>query len=279
MTLRRLVAQPWGPNAPATEILPGGVSAPIVEIDDVTGVIYVGGAAVTSGGGGGTIIGSGTIGTIPSWTGANSLGNSQASEIPIDPVEGFATLSYGVVTGSTISTGGAFLQTHVAFSTGYDAYCHDTTNNNLGRCATVNFFKSKGTQASPAAVAGTLSSPEALGRIRFAGYNGTVYIISNGGAAIEGDATETWITNTNLGACLKFFATNNGSATRQQVLYIGDNGNNKNHLVQVAPNAAPVDSNLIAGQLTMWLDEIGNNLVVRIRYSNNTLKTATIPLT
>lgn len=41
-----------------------------------------------------------------------------------------------------------------------------------------------------------------------------------------------------------------------------------------APAAAPTDANLASGQITPYLDETGDNLYFRVRYSDGTLKTA-----
>ena len=44
-------------------------------------------------------------------------------------------------------------------------------------------------------------------------------------------------------------------------------------------NSAPIDANLKTSSLSFYIDEIGNNLKARIKYSNGTLKTATVTLT
>ena len=46
-----------------------------------------------------------------------------------------------------------------------------------------------------------------------------------------------------------------------------------------SPNAAPTDSNLGNSQITFWLNEAGNQLTFRARYSGGTLKTGTVTLT
>ncbi|PYV31258.1 MAG: hypothetical protein DMG22_17640 [Acidobacteria bacterium] len=46
-----------------------------------------------------------------------------------------------------------------------------------------------------------------------------------------------------------------------------------------APSSAPTDANLNNSNISFWLDETGNNLKVRVKYSSGTLKTATIALT
>lgn len=48
---------------------------------------------------------------------------------------------------------------------------------------------------------------------------------------------------------------------------------------QAAPASAPTDGNLAAAQITFYLDESGNNLKIRVRYSDGTtLKTGTVAL-
>jgi len=44
-----------------------------------------------------------------------------------------------------------------------------------------------------------------------------------------------------------------------------------------APPSAP--ASLGNSQLSFWLDEHGNNLKISVKYSDGTLKSATIPLT
>lgn len=46
----------------------------------------------------------------------------------------------------------------------------------------------------------------------------------------------------------------------------------------VSPNEAPTDADLGNGFLTFYLNQAGNQLLVRVRYSNGTLKTATVAL-
>lgn len=45
-----------------------------------------------------------------------------------------------------------------------------------------------------------------------------------------------------------------------------------------AKNTAPVDADIPKGAIVFYLDEAGNNLKVRVKYSNGTLKTATVAL-
>jgi len=45
-----------------------------------------------------------------------------------------------------------------------------------------------------------------------------------------------------------------------------------------AANTAPNDSDIPNSHVTIWLDEIGNNLNIRVRYSDGTLKTGVVAL-
>lgn len=45
------------------------------------------------------------------------------------------------------------------------------------------------------------------------------------------------------------------------------------------PNSAPTDGDLSNGQLSAYVDESGNNLIFRVKYSDGTLKTGTVALT
>ena len=45
-----------------------------------------------------------------------------------------------------------------------------------------------------------------------------------------------------------------------------------------APSSAPTDADLDNGQMSAWLDEVGNLLTIRVRYSDGTLKTGTVAL-
>jgi hypothetical protein len=49
-------------------------------------------------------------------------------------------------------------------------------------------------------------------------------------------------------------------------------------LVMGAPNAAPADAELVNGQIQFYLDQTGNTLVVKAKYSDGTVKTGTLAL-
>lgn len=50
-------------------------------------------------------------------------------------------------------------------------------------------------------------------------------------------------------------------------------------VIQAAPNSAPSDGLIGSSQISFWLDQSGNNLKARVRYSDGTYKTATLGLT
>jgi DnaJ-class molecular chaperone len=71
-------------------------------------------------------------------------------------------------------------------------------------------------------------------------------------------------------------------ATTGDLLNLNNNGVRKMRLrangdtIVSANNAAPSSSLQHNSSLTFWLDEAGNNLKVQVRYSNGTVKTATV---
>jgi hypothetical protein len=135
---------------------------------------------------------------------------------------------------------------------------------NSGPC--VNLARSNGTQASPTVV----GVGDVIGRWTFLGWNGSAY---NFGVQINCQVTETWNTSAQ-GASLLFTNVKTGTTTSQQTLgLLGDTS-----IIQSAPSSAPTDGNLTNSSISFYVDEIGNNLKVRVKYSNGTLKTATIAL-
>jgi hypothetical protein len=63
-----------------------------------------------------------------------------------------------------------------------------------------------------------------------------------------------------------------------EVITGGVRGGSGGANVHNTPATAPTDANLKPGQISWYLDEAGNNLKARVKYSNGTLKTATIAL-
>lgn len=58
-----------------------------------------------------------------------------------------------------------------------------------------------------------------------------------------------------------------------------ESGQNVPAVAISAPNSAPSSAAMTDGSITAYLDESGNNLKFRVRYSNGTVKTATVALT
>lgn len=44
------------------------------------------------------------------------------------------------------------------------------------------------------------------------------------------------------------------------------------------PTIAPPDANLVASQFSVWVDESGNNLMFKVKYSGGTVKSGTVAL-
>lgn len=128
------------------------------------------------------------------------------------------------------------------------------------------FGRSNGTQASPAAIV----NGDNFARFNFIGYNGSGYVA---GSTIFLNASENW-NSTSCGTNIIFNNTKNTTLTSQQMLALINDGS----IVQSAPSSAPTDGNLTNSSISMYVDEIGNNLKIRVKYSNGTLKTATIAL-
>jgi len=196
MTLRKLTATPWGSGAPASETLPGGLSAPVVEIDDTTGTIYVGGVAQS--GGGGTPGGSssqvqfnnaGIFGGDSNFTWDNTNKILQVLT-PNSPIAG--NTDGKVVIGSSDN----IISVHSTYAVGATFYAHAAQS---FRAPILSLYKSRGTQASPTAI----QSGDALGAIDYGGYDGTAYAT---GAGISPQAAETW-TNSAHGTQVAFQIT------------------------------------------------------------------------
>jgi hypothetical protein len=150
------------------------------------------------------------------------------------------------------------LEMHQVHSQGISVYNHSHSS-------IINFFSSGGTQASPTAIGNTTVPVE----IRFGGYDGSVY---GPGAFIVSVANEAW-TPTAHGMSLQLKTVARGTMAAKTPLTLINNA-----VFLSADPAAPVDADLANSNISFYLDEAGNNLKVRVKYSNGTLKTATVPL-
>lgn len=82
----------------------------------------------------------------------------------------------------------------------------------------------------------------------------------------------------------EYQVSHGGSTSGFNFFYIRDQTNAVNvfkvstddHIAQAAPNAAPSSSFLDNSQISFYLDEVGNNLKVMVKYSNGTVKTGTL---
>jgi hypothetical protein len=95
-------------------------------------------------------------------------------------------------------------------------YIHMLLRNFVRRI--INFFKSKGTQASPAAVQSTGYELDSLGGINFGGWDGVEYF--TGSASILTSPDENW-TSSNHGGHLSIYGTNIGGASPQAIAQFG----------------------------------------------------------
>lgn len=72
---------------------------------------------------------------------------------------------------------------------------------------------------------------------------------------------------------IDFYTVNAAAALARIASFLPDG-----RLLQTTPNSAPTDGDLANGQVTAYLDEAGNNLKFRVKYSDGTLKTGTVAL-
>lgn len=216
---------------------------------------------------------------------ANLTFNNTNSELIVGPVTA-RTNAFNGVPSVIIQEQAGFnpLEIHSGHATGIDMYAHAAT---AGRDPTIDFLRSRGTQASPTSIL----NGDAIGGLLFGGYDSTQY---QANAAIAYQASEDWnptSTGTHLGisVCSNGTTSSKTAITCEQNTFvgIGNVGASPLFQLQTAPgnsvnlgafNAAPTDGNMGLGTIVFYLDEAGNNLKVRVKYSNGTLKTATIAL-
>ena len=134
------------------------------------------------------VIGNGSQGDASGLLQARSIGINTAAYVSAQlTIVGDATLGLPV-------------ELHSSYANGIDLYTHAAQG---FRGPYQEFFKSRGTQSSPAAV----QTNDALGGINFGGYDGTAYGV---GISIVASAQENW-TSSAHGSYLKFYVTPNGS--------------------------------------------------------------------
>lgn len=80
----------------------------------------------------------------------------------------------------------SILEIHNKYAVGIDLYTHEDAQ---FRAPFINFYKSRGTQASPTAVQSTGYELDSIGGINFGGWNGEAYAVS---AAIYSQSDENW---------------------------------------------------------------------------------------
>jgi len=117
---------------------------------------------------------------------------------------------------SNTGTGGLYsiLETHNKYAVAADFYTHD---NAAFRAPYVNFYRSRGTQASPTAVQVGAYETTSIGGINFGGYDGTSYIPATG---IYNEPDENW-TTARRGAHLSIYGTSFGAMDMAQIAQFG----------------------------------------------------------
>jgi hypothetical protein len=178
------------------------------------------------------------------------------------------------------------LEIHATHAVGIDMYSHATAG---FRGPTINWLRSRGAQGAPTAV----EFGDSLGNIYGIGYDGTQYPIT--GANFEFDASENWSVGAN-GTRFVVSTVANGTTINKNALWVDHNSfvgigkpNNVAPLFQLqtgegnsvnlgADKIAPTDADMGYGSIVFYLDESGNNLKIRVKFSNGTLKTATVSL-
>ena len=114
--------------------------------------------------------------------------------------------------------------------------------------------------------------------------------ISNGDWAWCTFGTDIYVTIRNAGMAAyegNVFITSTSTSTNLQSFFVynhvfkidHENSNYTSGLFLVSPDSAPADAALGNGQVSFWLDESGNNLTVKAKYSSGTVKSGTVPLT
>jgi len=174
-------------------------------------------------------------------------------------------------------TNTALVEIHNNYAVGIDNYAHSNTD---FRAPTWGSYRSGGTQAAPTVVQGSW----VLGHFGFSGWNGSSYAP---GAFVQVITTEIW-SGTATGSKFQFFTNITGTTTGVESLTVtgrtvGFDNVNPKFVIHTssaavalgAPNSAPTDGNLNNSNISFWLDESGNEFVVRAKYSTGALHTFT----
>lgn len=92
----------------------------------------------------------------------------------------------------------------------------------------------------------------------------------------QADIDTAWIDNTDATRKSRLILKAWDTAAREVARGWGDGASGR--IAVAAPASAPTDEHLANGQISFYVDEVGNNLLVRVKYSDGTLKLATIAL-
>jgi hypothetical protein len=165
-----------------------------------------------------------------------------------------------------------------------DAYVNSSVTRTAGQLFEVYNNSSLRFRVGPSGVCTIPNSGSTLG------IAGNMLIAGNEVQVTASDSSLLLVGNRNAGSTgtpdVQIAATTNRSAgnivgvyvngtSGTQLWYVGWDG----RMYVTTPASAPTDGDLKASSISMYLDEVGNNLKVRVKYANGTtLKTATIAL-
>lgn len=211
-------------------------------------------------------------------------------------------ISLGTTTPPLVSSGAArvylfddpnsdaneIIEAHGSFAMGMTIYSHNTGNFGF-RAPVISLLKSRGSISSPTAV----QVNDQLGFIFVGGFDGTAYNLQSG-ASLSWKADENW-NSTSHGTRFGISVIPDGTTVAISGLSIANNSFTGIGAVNVpkfqfhmpggssanlgTPSAVPSNTaDMQNGSVVLYLDEVGNNLKVQVKYSNGTLKTATIAL-
>lgn len=188
----------------------------------------------------GSLLVPGGVGVAPSWSVTPTLTGSLSIIPTIDPLN--ALLLQGDAANAAI------LAIHNSYAIGIDVYTH---SNSGFRAPYMNFYKSRGTQASPTAPTLTGYEMDSIGGINFGGWSGAAYVQS---AAILTQVDQNWSVG-NTGAHISIYGRNNSSGSVQQIAQFGG----LDPADAAALNAAGTTNNILFYRPLVWSGNSVNN--------------------
>lgn len=176
-------------------------------------------------------------------------------------------LNGGLQTYQESAAGKAVLSsTHQSDSSNNVNACHFTSSNTASDRAEMVFARSNGTISARTVITDTSE----IGRITWGGYDGTDY---------EPAALIKVVVDGSVGA---------GDIPGQMILQVQKDGGSLQDIIRLhesgyavirAEDAAIADADLNNGEIAFYLNEAGNTLTVKAKYSGGTVKTGTVALT